>query len=155
MKQSKAKYYSSSSGEDDDEGDTRRKPRKSADNDEEANDDEEEGGGAYGTMVITNNSDDEGTGDDGDGSGTLKKTRSGSAAKGYVPPFLSHLQRASSDSAGAAAAGKIPKDFSEYSVSELKNMLKELDSNLEKEIEAIKQKYAETKKLIAAALQRK
>jgi len=62
----------------------------------------------------------------------------------YVPPYLQHLQK--------EKAPPTKTDYSKYTIIELKNILKELDTKMEKEIEEIKKKYAETKSKINAGI---
>jgi len=94
-------------------------------------------------------------------SGTM---RVGTKSSTYVPPFLSQFKPKSEQSAtnevdlynadGTSTVKKNPK-YASYSTDELSNMLKDLDTKLEKEIEEIKHKYANEKKDLETALQKK
>jgi len=60
----------------------------------------------------------------------------------FVPPYMEHLQ----------AKIKSENDYSGYAIEELRSMLKELDAEMEKEIEAIKKKYTEGKRSLEELL---
>jgi len=99
------------------------------------------------------------TGDD-DSSGTM---RVGTKSSTYVPPFLSQFNKKEQtetnevdfyNKSESSIIKKNPK-YATYSTEELTNMLKDIDSKLEKEIDEIKQKYANEKKDLEAAIQKK
>jgi len=89
----------------------------------------------YSTMVISK---------DDDGSGTM---RVGGAKDDYVAPFLAHIKH--------QEEAKEKSKYATFSVEELKNMLAQMDSKLDKEIEAIKAKYAQQKKELEQVIQNK
>jgi len=99
-----------------------------------------------GTMVVSDNNS-----GDGDGSGTMKV---GSSAKSdYVPPFLAHLKK-SGDSSPQEEVKRNPK-YSSVSTEELKRMIADLETKMDKEIENIKSNYAKQRKDLEAAIQKK
>jgi len=98
-----------------------------------------------GTMVVSDNN-----ASDGDGSGTMKV--GASAKSDYVPPFLAHLKK--SGDSPQEDIKRNPK-YSSVSTEELKRMLTDMETKMEKEIENIKATYSKQRKDLEAAIQKK
>jgi serine/threonine protein kinase len=87
---------------------------------------------AYGTMVVSD-----------DGTGTVKK----SGSKTYVPPFLDHIKKQQQPQHTQASAPAGNPKFASMSLEQLKKMVDELDSQREKELAHIREKYSTNKKI--------
>eukprot|EP01104_Vermistella_antarctica_P013619 TRINITY_DN4153_c0_g1_i1.p1 TRINITY_DN4153_c0_g1~~TRINITY_DN4153_c0_g1_i1.p1 ORF type:complete len:448 (-),score=126.98 TRINITY_DN4153_c0_g1_i1:8-1351(-) len=105
---------------------------------EESGDESDDGEG-YGTMV-TKGSDSEGESEDAAvPGGTMKKNNE--SFESYRPAFLDHMKKT-----------KTGKDLSKFSATELKEMVAELEGQMEAEIDAIRAKYEAQKRPISDVL---
>eukprot|EP01090_Pellita_catalonica_P017912 TRINITY_DN5569_c0_g1_i1.p1 TRINITY_DN5569_c0_g1~~TRINITY_DN5569_c0_g1_i1.p1 ORF type:complete len:375 (+),score=56.52 TRINITY_DN5569_c0_g1_i1:318-1442(+) len=98
-------------------------------------------GDATGTVEIT-----------GMGTTVITGSQKAAAESAYVPQFMQHMKKEENN---RVAASKPKVDYSQCSVSELKSMLKELDSKMEAEIESIKKRYSDSKSKMAAMINNK
>jgi len=112
---------------------------------------------SYGTIIVT--SDDE----DDDGSSTVKKGKSTPNAK-YIPQFMDHLKADSNNNNNnpVIVDSKPPKianfppgnpKYENLTLDQLKKMVEDLDIQKEKEIAAVREKYATNKKNIMTAIE--
>jgi len=96
------------------------------------------------TIVLSGNNDDEGM-------STIKRSGTTKIGDNYVPPFLAHLK-------GEEAVHPPPSPSTKYakaSSEDLKKMLTTLETRLEKDVNEIKARYANRKKELESAIQRK
>eukprot|EP01118_Nematostelium_gracile_P006090 TRINITY_DN1947_c0_g1_i1.p1 TRINITY_DN1947_c0_g1~~TRINITY_DN1947_c0_g1_i1.p1 ORF type:complete len:436 (-),score=149.68 TRINITY_DN1947_c0_g1_i1:71-1378(-) len=97
------------------------------------------GNGGYDTMVVS-----------GADEGTMKVSSPATKAD-YVPPFMQQFNKKEPEVAHVDPVSK----YANYSTDELKKMMSELNSKMDKEIEAIKTKYSRMKKEIDEAIKKK
>jgi serine/threonine protein kinase len=102
----------------------------------------------YGTTVITSDHD---FNDDDDNTGTIKSTKSKGTGS-YVPPFLDHIKKSLRDEKPPPITPGNPK-YANLSLEQLKKMVEDIDIQKEKEIMAIKEKYATNKRSLMAAIE--
>jgi len=104
---------------------------------------------AYGTVVVSRSSGE----DDDDGSATMKRSSGKSSDDKYVPPFLDHIKKQQPQQPQAAAVPTGNPKFANLSIDQLKKMVEDIDLQKEKEIEAVREKFATNKKSIIAAIE--
>jgi serine/threonine protein kinase len=100
----------------------------------------------YGTTIITSDEL-----DDDDNTGTIKSTKSKGSGS-YVPPFLDHIKKSLREEKPPPITPGNPK-YANLSLEQLKKMVEDIDIQKEKEIMAIKEKYATNKRSLMAAIE--